>query len=62
LKINEEIAKRFSEAYMKVDVIEVNRETQEETVRDQIKIDLSCLLYPKDKIDFNWSFDRLKPM
>jgi hypothetical protein len=27
LKINEEVAKRFAENYMKVDIVEVNRET-----------------------------------
>ena len=62
LKINEEVAKKFAENYMKVDIVEVNRETQEETVRDTIKIDLSCLLFPKDKVDSTWYFDKLKPM
>lgn len=62
LKITEEVAKRFAEAYMKIDVIEVNRETQEETLRDTVRIDLSCLLFPKSKLNFNWNFDRLKPL
>lgn len=62
LKITEDVAKRFAETYMKIEVIEVNRETQEESLRDTVKLDLSCLLYPKQKIDFNWMFDKLKPM
>ena len=47
LKITEDVAKRFAETYMKIEVIEVNRETQEESLRDTVKLDLSCLLYPK---------------
>lgn len=30
LRITEEVAKRLAETYMKIEVIEVNRETQEE--------------------------------
>ena len=63
IKITEEVAKRFSEASMKVDIVEVNRETQEETVRDTVFIDLSCLLFPKQgKLEFTWNFDKLKPI
>jgi hypothetical protein len=62
LKITEEVAKKFADSYMKIDVIEVNRETQEESLRDSVKLDISCLLYPRSKLDFNWMFDKLKPM
>ena len=62
LRITEEVAKRFADTYMKIDVIEVHRETQEEQLRDTVKIDLSCLLFPKQKFDFNWVFDKLKPL
>jgi hypothetical protein len=47
LRINEEIAKRIADMAIKVEVIEVNRETQEETVRDGVSIDISCLLFPQ---------------
>jgi hypothetical protein len=48
---------------MKVEVIEVNRETQEEKVSDTVFVDLSCLLYPsKPKVEFTWNFDKMKPL
>lgn len=31
---------------MKIDLYSINRETQEETLKETIKIDLSCFLYP----------------
>lgn len=62
LKITEEVAKRFSESYMKIEVYEVHRETQEESLKDTVKIDLSCLLFPRGKLDFNWMFEKLKPI
>lgn len=63
LKINEEMAKRISETVIKIDVIEVNRETLEESVKDHVLIDISCLLYPTTPgIEFSWTFDKLKPM
>ena len=46
VRINEEFAKKVADSYIKVDVIEVNRETQEESVRDSVSIDISCLLFP----------------
>lgn len=63
LKINEELAKRLSETSIKIEVIEVNRETQEESVKDTVMIDVSCLLYPNTpNLEFSWTFDKLKPM
>lgn len=62
MRITEEVAKRFAETYLKIDIYEVNRETQEEKLRDTIKIDLSCLLYPKERIEYKWTFDRVKPL
>lgn len=62
-KITEEVAKRFAETMIRVEVIEVNRETQEESMRDSVQIDLSCLLFPsKPNLEFVWMFDKLKPM
>lgn len=63
MKINEEIAKRISETSIKIDIIEVNRETLEESVKDSVMIDISCLLYPNvPQIEFQWNFDKLKPL
>lgn len=62
MRITEEIAKRFSQTYMQINVIEVNRETQEEQLRDTIQIDLSCMLFPRQKFEFKWLFDRVKPL
>ena len=48
LEITEEIAQEFAKAFMNVEIYDVNRETQEEVLSETIKLDLSCLLYPKD--------------
>mmetsp|Transcript_39722 Transcript_39722/g.38288 ORF Transcript_39722/g.38288 Transcript_39722/m.38288 type:complete len:114 (-) Transcript_39722:724-1065(-) len=47
---------------MKVEVISVNRENLEETVKETINIDLSCLLFPKENPEFVWSFYKLKAL
>jgi hypothetical protein len=47
LRITEDIAKKFAEAFMKVEVFEINRETLQETLKETLKLDLSCLLFPK---------------
>jgi len=52
LKVTEEVAKRFEAAFMKVDIISVNRENLEETLKESIHIDLSCLLFPHNNLDF----------
>lgn len=63
LRINEEIAKKLSDLLIKIDIIEVNRETQEESLRDTVSLDLSCLLFPStSNLEFQWSFDKLKLM
>ena len=51
LEITEEIAKKFSEAWMNVEIIEINKETQEEKVVETLKLDISSLLFPKAEID-----------
>ena len=51
LEISEAIANKFSEAWMNVEIIEINKETQEEKVCETLKIDISSLLFPKDEID-----------
>jgi hypothetical protein len=63
LRVTEDVAKRFADLQIKVEVIEVNRETQEEIVRDTVNLDMSCLLYPTTpNLEVMWSFDKLKPM
>jgi hypothetical protein len=52
LRVSEEVGKRFGEVMMKVDVYSVNREMpSEESLKEEIRIDLSCLLFPKNKVD-----------
>ena len=36
---------------MNVQIVEVNKDSQEEKVVETIELDISCLLYPKDEID-----------
>lgn len=70
IRITEELAKRFSEYSMKVDIIEVNRENLEEKLKESIKIDMSCFLYTNGKTktkgeikpEFSWTFDKLKTL
>jgi hypothetical protein len=46
-----------------VEVYDVNRETQEETLRDSVTIDISSLLYPATpNVEVAWTFDKLKIM
>ena len=51
LEISEDIAKKFSEAWMNVEIIEINKETQEEKVVETLKLDISSLLFPKGEVD-----------
>ncbi len=53
LRVTEDIAKRFQEAFLKIEIYSVNRENLEETLKETIKIDLSCLLFPKNNLDVN---------
>jgi hypothetical protein len=57
------MAKKIADSYIKVEMIEVNRETQEETVRDSVSLDISCLLFPAGpNVESQWTFDKMKPM
>jgi hypothetical protein len=56
LRITEDIAKRFAESFMKIEVFEIHRETLAETLKETIKLDLSCLLYPKQKINVSLKY------
>ena len=45
MRITEEMAKKIADTLLKIDLIEVNRETQEEQFRDSVSIDISSMLY-----------------
>jgi hypothetical protein len=47
---------------MNVEIIEINKETQEEKVVETLKLDISSLLFPKGEVDITWRFDKLKTM
>ena len=49
--VTEEVALAMSRASLELEVYEVDRETQEETLQETIAIDLSPLLFPKNLID-----------
>jgi hypothetical protein len=51
LRITEEVAKKLAETLMKIEIYEINRETQAETLKEVLKIDLSCLLFSKTKFE-----------
>ena len=51
MKVSESIAEHFQTAFLVVKIISTNLETQEEIIDETIKIDISCLLFPKNKID-----------
>lgn len=54
------IKKLAAEGYMKVQLIEINPETNEEEEVDEVQIDLTCLLFPKVGKTYEWSFEHLK--
>lgn len=51
LEITEEVAIKFSEAVLNLQVFETNTETQEEALIETIQIDLSCLLFQETSVD-----------
>ena len=51
IEITEELAIKFSEAFMNVQIIEINKENQEEKVVETMQLDISSLLYPKNDIE-----------
>ena len=46
LKVSQEIAEKFTETYMNVQIYRTNRDNGEETLLETIQIDISCLLFP----------------
>ena len=60
LDITEDVAIKFSEAVLNLQVLETNTETSEETLIETVQIDLSCLLYQQHEVNSEWRFDRMK--
>lgn len=56
IEVNDEVATQLSKAFMNVQIIDVNRETTEETLSQTIKLDLSALLFPQDKLSVSVLF------
>ena len=61
LTVNEEIAVKFSNSFLTIELYETHRETLEETLLDTINLDISCMLYPETPVEFRARFDKLKP-
>ena len=62
LRVTEQVALQLASQSVRVLVFEVNRETQEEKLSESLVIDLSCLLFPAQKSEFEWTYDKLKAL
>ena len=62
MKVTEAVGEKFATQFLKLMVVSTNRENGEETVEETIEIDISCLLYPREDVQFSWTFDKLKIM
>ena len=51
LEVNEDVAIKFSQFKLKLEIWETERETQVETLQETIYLDLSSLLFPDSPID-----------
>ena len=60
LKVTEEVAKKWSEFIMKVEVLEYDREKQEDEVKETLELDLTFFLFPEEQSSNEWQFDKLK--
>lgn len=52
----------MSSASLNIQIFETDRETQVDKLVETLEIDISCLLFPKENIDFTWHFDKLKTL
>lgn len=52
----------MASAVLNIQIYETDRETQVERLVETLAVDISCLLFPKDKVDFTWTFDKLKTL
>ena len=55
LQVTEEVALKFAQAQLRIEIWETDRETQEETLLDAVAMDLSSFLFPKDNIKVSFS-------
>ena len=55
LEVTEDVAVRFAEATFNLQVFDVDRETQEETLIESIQIDLSSLVFMNNGVDVSYS-------
>jgi len=56
------MAKQLAQSHIALQIYEINRETQEEKLREQYDLDISPLLFPKsDPVSLSWTFHMLKP-
>lgn len=62
LEVSQDIAVKFSETILTMQIFDTDRESSEETLVDTVKIDLSCLLFQEGPLNMSWRFDKLKPM
>ena len=51
MKITQEMAIALSEAFINVQIIDVDKETQAETLLEKLTFDLSPLLFPKQNVE-----------
>lgn len=54
LKVSDKMAKIFSTEVVKIEVYELNKETNEEYLKECIDLDLSKLLYFKEEFKVNF--------
>lgn len=60
LRVTEEVANKWSEMVMKIDIFEYNRDTNEDKLKDSIELDLSFFLFPQTATYNEWEFEKLK--
>ena len=60
LEVTEDVAIKFSEAILNLQVFDIDKETQDEILMETIQIDLSGLLYQQGALDMSWKFDKMQ--
>ena len=63
IKITEDLAKYFEGFMMPITIWQVDRETQEETLKETYELDLSPFLFETEpNKELKWEFDKLKSL
>lgn len=60
LRVTEDVAKKWSDFIMRIEIYEYNREATEDKLKDTLNIDLSFFLFPLSPVQEEWEFDTLK--